>query len=527
MPSRRRPSLPLIVFMGLLGAVSAHAAESWTSTGSMSSARSDHTATLLHSGQVLVTGGKAGDTTIGTAELYDPATGTWQLTGSMASPRSGHTATLMPSGQVLVVGGADGAGAALGTAELYDPDTGSWSPTGSLHRARKGAAAILLRSGQVLVAGGHNGKAPLGAAELYDPVASSWSATGPMPAWPTPQAVLLPSGNVLVVGQSENRAAGIYYSATRNWSSTAPMGWQRLLPAIALLPSGQVLVTGGSTGSAPNPFTETYFPDNGLWTARASMVSPRMGHTATLLPSSKVLVMGGAPENERAVPAELYDPVTDTWSPTGPPGLSNRTRHTATLLYSGQVLIAGGVSGATLASAQLSLGEGRTPPVAWPLQAAMAEDTSSPVALVGLDADGDPLMYSVLAGPAHGTLSGTAPSLTYVPEPNFHGADLFTYSVSDGTMDSSPVTVRLKIVPVNDPPQAPSLSLETSEATPLPLPLPETDIDGDKLRYTVLTKPAHGKLQGTAPNLTFVPPAGGYGQDSFTYRVHDLSLIHI
>jgi hypothetical protein len=293
------------------------------------------------------------------------------------------------------------------------------------------------------------------------------------------------------------------------------------MPGVTLLPSGRVLVTGGSTSSTPNPFTEQYASDTAVWSTRARMASPRAGHTATLLPSGRVLVMGGGPQGEFPFSGELYDPATDTWTPTGLPGLNGRTRHTATLLYSGQVLIAGGISEATLASAELSPSEGRTPPVARPLQVVMAEDTPKPVVMVGLDADGDALSYSVVAGPAYGTLSGTVPHLTYTPNPNFHGDDTFTYAVSDGTVGSSPVTVRLTVVPVNDAPQALSLSWVTFEAVPLPLPLPETDIDGDMLVYTVVTKPLYGKLLGRAPHLTYVPPSGGYGQDSFTYRVRD------
>src|ERR1044071_10354988 len=57
-------------------------------------------------------------------------------TGSLATPRSGHTATLLPNGAVLVAGGYEEA--ALATTELYDPATGTWMPTGRLATARSG-----------------------------------------------------------------------------------------------------------------------------------------------------------------------------------------------------------------------------------------------------------------------------------------------------------------------------------------------------------------------------------------------------
>jgi hypothetical protein len=61
------------------------------------------------------------DTTLSTAELYDPGTGTWSLTGSLNSMRKDHAATLLPNGMVLVTGGALAHKAALASAELYAP----------------------------------------------------------------------------------------------------------------------------------------------------------------------------------------------------------------------------------------------------------------------------------------------------------------------------------------------------------------------------------------------------------------------
>ena len=79
----------------------------------------DHTATLLPSGKVLVAGGYNGST-LSSAELYDSATGSWSSTGSMGTARSIHTATLLPNGNVLAAGGADGS-VSLSSAELYEP----------------------------------------------------------------------------------------------------------------------------------------------------------------------------------------------------------------------------------------------------------------------------------------------------------------------------------------------------------------------------------------------------------------------
>ncbi|KFA91674.1 Kelch repeat-containing protein, partial [Archangium violaceum] len=127
----------------------------WAPPIQMTSRRMDHTATLLPSGKVLVAGGyvHVSDTSdsngpSATAELYEPATGTWSPTGSMLSPRQYHTATLLPSGKVLVTGGGDNSG------ELYDPVTGTWARTDAMSTSRGKHTATLLPSGKVLVAGG-------------------------------------------------------------------------------------------------------------------------------------------------------------------------------------------------------------------------------------------------------------------------------------------------------------------------------------------------------------------------------------
>ena len=90
------------------------------------------------------------------AEMYDLASGTWSATGSLTTPRFNHTATLLPNGKVLVAGGS-GTSSPLSNAELYDPANATWSVTGTLTTARHLHTATLLPNGQVLVAGGFDG----------------------------------------------------------------------------------------------------------------------------------------------------------------------------------------------------------------------------------------------------------------------------------------------------------------------------------------------------------------------------------
>lgn len=103
----------------------------WTATGSLITARAGFTPVPLNNGKVLVAGGISGSqggNMIASAELYDTTTGTWSATGSLATARANHTTTLLNNGKVLVTGGGSvgngsagtpHAGAVISSSELY------------------------------------------------------------------------------------------------------------------------------------------------------------------------------------------------------------------------------------------------------------------------------------------------------------------------------------------------------------------------------------------------------------------------
>ncbi len=109
-----------------------------------------------------------------------------------------------------------------------------------------------------------------------------------------------------------------------------------------LLANGKVLVAGG--GNDTNSYltsAELFDPATGTWTPTGSLGTARYGHTATLLANGQVLVVEGAYLSDFAGSAELYDPATGVWSPTA--SLTNAPEgYTATLLANGKVLVAGG-----------------------------------------------------------------------------------------------------------------------------------------------------------------------------------------
>lgn len=220
----------------------------WTATTeTMSTPRGNHTATLLDSGKVLVVGGDSTDPATlvgaetGAAELFDPATHAWTSAG-WAGARSFHAATLLYSGQVLVTGGRTHDAGNLTDAQLYDPATNTWTAAPALPRARSGHMAVRLYSGNVLVVGGGYDEV-----DMYDPYNNRWFA-GPLlgNGRYAVSATLLYSGEVLVTLSTGGTA--LYDPSTNTWSSAGSLSAPLNAHAATLLDSGNVLVTGGHTG---------------------------------------------------------------------------------------------------------------------------------------------------------------------------------------------------------------------------------------------------------------------------------------
>lgn len=327
------------------------------STGNMNQGHYLHSATLLSNGLVLIAGGYNSN---GTAELYDPATGTFSFTGSLHLPYTYHTATLLGNGKVLIAGGYEyNTATYLASAELYDPSTGTFTTTGSMAQGRRHHTATLLPNGKVLIAGGYAGSSAsqLASAELYDPATGTFTTTGNLNRgrnWHT--ATLLPNGKVLVAGGYPAPTAELYDPDTGTFTNTGSLNQGRYIHTATLLPNGKVLIASGHDFSNNNlTSAELYDPTTGAFALTGSLSEGRPYHSATLLQEGKVLIASGYDywTSTDLSSAELYDPVTGTFT-----GLGNLTAdrgyHTATLLSNGKVLLAGGgQQSSVLSSAEL------------------------------------------------------------------------------------------------------------------------------------------------------------------------------
>jgi hypothetical protein len=328
----------------------------FTPTGSMQTPRVWHAATVFRNGLVLITGGVNATTFPVTTEIYDPVKGTFTNTlGSMSSVRSSPTATLLAGEKVLVAGGKDASGNPIASAELYDSGTQTFSLTfGNLTTPRVYHTATRLTDGTVLITGGLDltGR-PVMTAELFDPNTKTFSSVGNMAtARFLHAATLLASGEVLVTGGLDLSAAELYDPVNKTFTPTGNMTVVRAGHTATTLTNGKVLLTGGasqfegiSTLSAElfDPATETF-------TATGNMVTARSLHTATLRNDGTVLVAGGDSYFYNGVlgqtlsAAELFDPVTDTFSAIADM-TTPRESHAATLLLNGKVLVVGGSIG--------------------------------------------------------------------------------------------------------------------------------------------------------------------------------------
>lgn len=538
---------------GVLGTAERYtrASNTWAPAASLATARERATLSLLPSGRVLAIGGSNGGGPLASAEQYDPGADAWTPAGEMAIARDGHTATVLGSGRVLVVGGAG-----TGAADVYDPASNTWSSAGSASTPRSRHAAVLLHDGRVLVVGGENGGAPLASAELYDPASNTWAPAASLAqARASFSLTLLPSGRVLAVGgttlTAELASAEVYDPVSNTWASAGTLTGPRAFHSAALLPSGRVLVAGGQgPGGTTLGTAELYDGATNTWKSTSGLAASRLRFDTIVLPSSEVLAVGGQGAGGAWLASvELYEDTgaQPEWRPVvnGPDEVLRAcpARITGTLFR--------GISGAssgdyrdsttnfplvrlqaaegrrlwTLPGSEMSatsvtvpipasvtpgtytlsvfanaIGGGRmvrvvenSAPVAQDQARTTSRDTPLNVALEGTDAEGGALTFVIVTPPAHGTLSGTPPSVTYTPDPGYVGPDSFTFQARDCGLDSNVATVTLNVVDLSPP----------NLTCPEDLVVEATGPSGAEVTYPPATS-----SDIPAPTVTYAPPSG-------------------
>ncbi|WP_437581021.1 Kelch repeat-containing protein [Sorangium sp. So ce887] len=353
----------------------------FASTDAMEEARGAHTATTTTTlarpapsdpapppPAVVVVGGsthRASGVPVAAIEVYNPTTGQFVRDSVASIGRVNHTATLLDRGVVLVAGGlAEPLNQPTSTASLYTfgsfgssggaPVTSTLATVGSMVTSRHAHTAVRLKAGDVLIAGGFvlSGTA-LTSAEIFDADTGTFQAI----------SVISPPARPMTTQMNTLRG---FHTAT-------------LIDRVATsLDSGEVILVGGSTRLAGGSYLSTVeiYHDGVTDPTRRgfelqprpiSMADARAFHTASLLPTGNVLVAGGFDGTTTRSTAEIYDPLTRSFTRLslagGSLGQEARREHAAVLVNAGAdlgagraVLVAGGLgasSGQVLSSAQL------------------------------------------------------------------------------------------------------------------------------------------------------------------------------
>jgi hypothetical protein len=268
--------------------------------------------------------------------LFDPKLATWTRGPDMAVARWYPTATALPDGKVFV---ASGDTITLGPnpdpntpvplinysmtlPEIYNPATNSWTAMPSASRKMPLYPYLfVLPDGKLFDAG------PDRMTRTLNLQTGQWSDVG-MSQIDGQSAVMYRPGKILKSGTwsdpefpnrpATNRSTAIDMTAAGPaWTEQAPMKYRRAYHTLTVLPDGKVLATGGQNGTDGVDETtgvlpaEMWDPDTNTWSTMASSRRPRLYHSsAVLMPDARVLLAGGGAygnaKNERS--GELYSP---------------------------------------------------------------------------------------------------------------------------------------------------------------------------------------------------------------------------
>ena len=267
----------------------------------------------------------------------------------------------LPDGRLLVIGGYGG----LTTGQIgivdtnvFDPGTNAWTRVANMHLPRWYPALTELSDGRYLALSGNSTDATHWAdtPEVYDPAANTWTllsgvSTSQIHEDEYPFSYLLPNGNVMAIGPSED----VTYELNVNAQTWTPVGGPSGTNngSSVMYRPGKILYSGGAAdivGAASRTTTAVLDTTAAApaWQQTAPMAYARTYHTLTMLADGRVLAVGGESTSDQAVvtsgvtATEIWDPSSQVWTAGAPMAAARNYHSTAVLQPDGTVLVAGG-----------------------------------------------------------------------------------------------------------------------------------------------------------------------------------------
>lgn len=314
---------------------------------------------VLHTGKVLIVAGSENNPSEDDykAAVYDPVSGAIAVQELRWDVFCNGMAALA-DGRFMIIGGTERYDPFHGEprSTVFDPATEQFNELESMAHGRWYGTITELSDGGLLAFSGwdENGGTNK-AVEIYQ-IAAGWSPEYTAPWTPPlyPRQHLLPDGTLFCAGPSVN--SHIFNPATQSWTLNVAKtlfrkertyGTSVLLP---LLPEGgylpKVMILGGANPATNSVEIIDLSVSTPVWRSAAPMSLPRIELNAVILPTGKVLALGGSAIDENpntaSLAADLFDPVTETWSPAGVAVYPRLYHSSALLLPDATVWVAGG-----------------------------------------------------------------------------------------------------------------------------------------------------------------------------------------
>lgn len=313
---------------------------------------------LLYNGKVLIVSGSGNfpTNTNYQAALWDPASG-GITTQPVGWDMFCNGMVVLPDGRPFVMGGTLQYDPFHGQplTSTYDPATNTFTNQQSMSHGRWYPTGTVLGDGSAMVFSGLNETGGTNIFVEFYTASSGWSAAYSAPWTPPlyPRMHVLPNGNVFYSGSSTTSA--IFNPSTHTWTTsvattnytgTRTYGSSVLLP---LIPANnyapKVMILGGGNPSTATTELIDLSASSPKWVYGPNMSQPRIEMDATILPNGRVLALGGSLNDEdtttASLNADLYDPVSDTFSPAGTEAYARLYHSVSLLLPDATVWVAG------------------------------------------------------------------------------------------------------------------------------------------------------------------------------------------